>query len=207
MERCSLARLAPLLLICAPAALAASSTELSVTGLITPGACTPSLSGGGIVDHGKVTVKDLRPDQPTALENGTLYLEVNCDTATRFTLTTIDNREGSSVFHPNSHGLGVVNDDQNLGSVAFGLFDTVADGAAVKTIMSLNDGASWRVSSYLGHAGRTAFAALNDLGTPIAIKNLRARLTAFTTIVRANDLTLTDEIPIDGHVTVQLNYR
>ncbi|MHC8390397.1 DUF1120 domain-containing protein [Pseudomonas sp. MDT2-39-1] len=205
MERCSLALLTPLLLVCAPAAFAASSADLSVTGLITPSACTASLSGGGIVDHGKVTVKDLRPDQPTALENGTLYLEVNCDAATLFTLTTIDNREGSSAFHPNSHGLGVVNDDQNLGSVAFGLFDTVADGAAVKTIISLNDGA-WRVSSYLGHAGRTAFAALSDLSTPIAIKDLRARLTAFTTIVRANDLTLTDEIPIDGHVTVQLNY-
>ena len=206
MERCSLALLTPLLIACAPVAFAASSTDLSVTGLITPSACTPSLSGGGIVDHGKVTVKDLRPDQPTALENGTLYLEVNCDGATPFTLTTIDNREGSSAFHPNSHGLGVINDDQNLGSVALGLFDTVADGAAVRTIISLNDGATWRVSSYLGHAGLTAFAALSDLSTPIAIKDLRARLTAFTTIVRANDLTLTDEIPIDGHVTVQLNY-
>lgn len=206
MERCSLALLTPLLIACAPLAFAASNAELSVSGLITPSACTPSLSGGGIVDHGKVTVKDLKPDQPTALPNGTLYLEVNCDAATPFTLTTIDNRKGSSAIHPNSHGLGVVNDDQNLGSVAFGLFDTVADGVAVKSIMSLNDGASWRVSSYLGHAGLTAFAALTDLSTPIAIKDLRARLTAFTTIVRANDLTLTDEIPIDGYVTVQLNY-
>ncbi|MVV52011.1 DUF1120 domain-containing protein [Pseudomonas sp. PB120] len=206
MERCSFALLTPLLIACAPVVFAASSTELSVSGLITPSACTPSLSGGGIVDHGKVTVKDLRPDQPTALPNGTLYLEVNCDAATPFTLTTIDNREGSSAIHPNSHGLGVVNDDQNLGSVALGLFDTVADGVVVKSIISLNDGASWRVSSYLGHAGLTAFAALSDLSTPIAIKDLRARLTAFTTIVRANDLTLTDEIPIDGYVTVQLNY-
>jgi hypothetical protein len=35
---------------------------------------------------------------------------------------------------------------------------------------------------------------------------LSARLTVFTTIVRANDLTLVDEIPIDGHATVQLKY-
>jgi len=45
-----------------------------------------------------------------------------------------------------------------------------------------------------------------DLGTPIAIKDLHTRLSAVTTIVRANDLTLTDAVPIDGHVTVQLNY-
>ncbi|MHC8317931.1 DUF1120 domain-containing protein [Pseudomonas sp. LB3P31] len=206
MDRCAIALIAPMLIASAPAALAASNTELSVTGLITPRACTPSLSDGGIVDHGKLTVRDLNPDRPTALENGTLTLQVNCEAATPFTLTTIDNRQGSSAFHPNSHGLGVINDDQKLGSAAFGLFDTVADGNPVRTIVSLNDGASWRVSSYLGHAGLTAFAALSDLSTPIAIKDLQARLTAFTTIVRADDLTLTDEVPIDGHVTVQLNY-
>ena len=110
-----------------------------------------------------MTVKDLNPDKPTSLQNGTLYLDVNCEAATLFTLTTIDNRDGSSAFHPNSHGLGVINDDQNLGSVAFGLFDAIADGVPVKTIMSLNDGANWRVSSYLGHAGLTSFASLADL--------------------------------------------
>jgi hypothetical protein len=206
MERCSLALLAPLLLACASSALAASNTDLSVTGVITPSACTPNLSGGGLVDHGKVTVKDLDAEQPTRLPTGTLYLYVNCEAATLFTLTTLDNRKGSSAIHPAHHGLGVVNDDQNLGSVAFGLFDAVADSKPVKTIMSSNDGASWRVSSYLGHAGLTAFAAPTDLSTPVAIKDLHARLTAFTTIVRGNDLTLTDEVPIDGHVTVQLNY-
>lgn len=206
MDRSSLALWPLLLITCAPAVFAASNAGLSITGLITPGACTPTLSNGGIVSYGKLTVKDLNPDQPTSLQNGTLYLEVNCEAATLFTLTTIDNRDGSSAIHPSHHGLGVINDDQNLGSVAFGLFDTVADKAPVRTIMSRNDGANWRVSSYLGHAALTSFAALTDLTSPIAIKNLNARLTAFTTIVRANDLTLNDEIPIDGQVTVQLNY-
>ncbi|QAY88160.1 DUF1120 domain-containing protein [Pseudomonas arsenicoxydans] len=206
MERCSLALLAALLLASAPSTLAASSTELSVTGLITPRSCTPILTNGGIVHHGKVTVKDLNPEQPTQLQNGTLYLYVNCEGATLFTLTTVDNRDGSSAIDPRDHGLGVINDDQNLGSVAFGLFDAVADSIPVKTIMSSNDGASWRVSPYLGHAGLTAFAMPTDLSTPIAIKDLHTRLTAVTTIVRADDLTLTDEVPIDGHVTVQINY-
>ena len=64
MERCSLALLTPLLIACAPMAFAASSADLSVTGLITPSACTPSLSDGGIVDHGKLTVKDLKRTSP-----------------------------------------------------------------------------------------------------------------------------------------------
>lgn len=206
MERCSLVLLASLLSACAPSALAASTTDLSVTGMITPSSCTPRLTSGGVIDHGKVTMKDLDAEQPTRLPTGTLYLYVNCEGATLFTLTTRDNREGSSAIHPSHHGLGVVNDEQNLGSVAFGLFEPVADNESVRTIMSGNDGASWRASSYLGHAGLTAFAVPTDLTTPIAIKDLHARLSAFTTLVRANDLNLTDEVPIDGHVTVQINY-
>jgi hypothetical protein len=35
---------------------------------------------------------------------------------------------------------------------------------------------------------------------------LTARLSAFTTLVKATDLTLVDEVPIDGHATLQLKY-
>lgn len=206
MDRYTPAFVATLLTACAPATFAASATDLNVNGTITPSSCTPSLSSGGIVNHGKLTVKDLDPDQPTRLETGTLQLEVTCEAATLFTLSTIDNRPGTSAIHPASHGLGVVNDDQLLGSVAFAVLDTVADTRPVRAILSSNGGASWRPSTYLGHAGLTAFAAPGDLNTPIAIKVLNARLSAFTTLVRAKDLTLVDEIPIDGHATLQLKY-
>jgi hypothetical protein len=206
MENNTRALAATLLMGCVPAAFAANTVDLSVRGSITPASCTPSLSGGGIIDHGKLTAKDLAPEKPTALQTGTLILQVNCEAATFFTLTTFDNRSGSSAFHPSSHGLGMINDDQKLGSVAFGVFDPIADDVPVRTILSSNDGVSWRPSSYLGHAGLTAFAAQSDVTTPVAIKDLSTRLTVFTTIVRANDLTLVDEIPIDGHATVQLKY-
>ena len=59
----------------APYALAASSTDLTVTGIITPNACTPTLSGGGIVDHGKFSAKDLNAGhETTALPTETLQL-------------------------------------------------------------------------------------------------------------------------------------
>ena len=47
MDRCSFAISTTLLLACAPAVLAAGTTDLSVSGTITPSSCTPSLSGGG----------------------------------------------------------------------------------------------------------------------------------------------------------------
>jgi len=38
------------------------------------------------------------------------------------------------------------------------------------------------------------------------MQDLSARLRAFTIVVPASDLTLLDEVPIDGHATLQLKY-
>jgi hypothetical protein len=206
MTRTTTALLATLLIASAPQTFGASGTDLSVTGQITPSSCIPNLSGGGIVDHGKLTVKDLDPDLPTRLETANLQLEITCEAQTLFTLSTVDNRAGTSAIHPASHGLGKTADEQMLGSVAFSVLDPVADSVPVRTLLSSNGGASWRPSTYLGHAGLTAFAAPGDLDTPIALKVLTARLSAFTTLVRATDLTLLDEVPIDGQATLQLKY-
>ncbi|MCJ7957091.1 MULTISPECIES: DUF1120 domain-containing protein [unclassified Pseudomonas] len=189
-----------------PQAFASSATDLRITGLITPSACLPNLSSGGVVDHGRLTVKDLDPQLPTRLETVNLQLEVTCEAETLFTLTTVDNRSGTSAIHPASHGLGRVNDDQMLGSVAFSVLDAVADNVPVRTLLSSNGGADWRPSTYLGHAGLTAFAAADNLNAPIAVKVLTARLSAFTTLVKGTDLNLVDEMPIDGHATLQVKY-
>ncbi|WP_392891121.1 DUF1120 domain-containing protein [Pseudomonas migulae] len=209
MERCSRTLLTTLLITSAPAAIAASNTELSVTGTITPSACDPVLSNGGVVGHGKVTVRDLNqnPTQPTRLQTGEMQLEVHCEGTTYFTLTTLDNREGSSAINPAFHGLGLVNDTEKLGSVSFRLFDPLADSKPVQTILSRDGGGTWMVSSYLGHAGMTAFATQGGPPHfPVAMRNLSARLRAFTFIAPTNDLTVLDELPIDGHVTLQLEY-
>lgn len=206
MDRCSFAFSTALLLACTQAAQAASTTDLSVSGSITPSSCTPSLSNGGIVDHGKLTSKNLDSQLPTRLPPGDLQLEVDCEGPTLFTLTTLDNRAGTSAVIAAYHGLGTVNDDQKLGSVGFGIFEAQADNSAVVTIMSRNNGASWGPSSYLGHAALTAFATPDDPYTPIALQHLSARLRASTIIAPATDLTLLDELPIDGHVTMQITY-
>lgn len=52
----------------------------------------------------------------------------------------------------------------------------------------------------------TSFAAPGDAYTPIAVQTLSARLRAFTMIAPASDLTLLDEVPIDGLATLQLKY-
>ncbi|WP_330220783.1 DUF1120 domain-containing protein [Pseudomonas frederiksbergensis] len=65
MKKCFAALSTTALISLAPYALAASSTDLTVTGTITPSACTPSLSGNGVVDYGKISARDLNQDTST----------------------------------------------------------------------------------------------------------------------------------------------
>lgn len=190
----------------APGVFAASSADLSVTGTITPSSCTPTLSNGGVVDHGKMTAKDLETVMPTSLAPAELRLEVHCEGETFFTLTTVDNRAGTSAINPAFHGLGMTAEKEKLGSVAFALFDPVADEASVNVITSRNGGVNWSINPYLGHEALTSFAAIGGPNTPIALRDLSARLRTFAIIVPSSDLTLLDEVPIDGQATLQLKY-
>lgn len=185
---------------------AASSTDLAVTGLIIPSACSPSLSGGGVIDHGKVAARDLNPDTYTSLQRQVMRLNVRCDGPTLFSLSTLDNREGTSAIQDRFHGLGMTANDEKLGSASLRLSTAVADTEAVRTIVSTDGGATWVEGTYLGHTAMTAVASATGSLTPIAVQELDADVRLNTMIARSDSLTLVDEVPLDGHVTVQLRY-
>ena len=188
-----------------PQASAAGNTELNVSGTITPSSCTPTLSNGGAIDYGKILVKDLNPDKHTLLPRNTLQLNVQCEGPTLFALATLDNRGGTAVI-PNHHGLGTTPNDENLGSVALTVSNPVADTLPVLTIVSLDGGANWFPGTQLNHISWLAIASLDNPARPIAVKTFDTDITFFTRIARADGLTLTDEAPIDGHVTLTLRY-
>lgn len=194
-----------LTLLFTPAAFAASTTDLAVKGTITPSACAPLISGDGTIDFGKMSAKDLNADQHTKLPNQSMLLSVRCEAPTLFTLNTVDNRAGSSANHDNWHGLGVTPEGEKLGGSAFHLYTPIADGAPVRTITSRDGGVTWELTNMLNHTLVTAVARGNDL-VPIAVRALDAEIRLYTHIAPADGLTLTDEVPVDGHATVQVNY-
>ncbi|MBD9589625.1 DUF1120 domain-containing protein [Pseudomonas sp. PDM03] len=189
----------------APYALAASSTDLTVTGIITPNACTPTLSGGGIVDHGKFSAKDLKPDQATALPAVTLQLSVNCDAATAFRLLPTDNKSGTS-HDGGDFGLGYINGDQKLGLFYVRIRTPIADGVAVQPLGSNNNGNTWFASPVVEPNLLSAFGAVGGPATPIAIKDLQTDLRVTTQIARADSLDLTNEVALDGSATITIAY-
>lgn len=189
---------------------AASSVDLSVTGSITPSACTPSLSNGGVYDLGKIAAKDLNVDQPTQLTAHNLQLTITCDASTLVALKSSDNRAGSSFdSSPLRFGLGLVNDNEKLGSMSLNLDSIVADGAAMYPIGSVGSGSTeWAPASIMSTTFLTSFTLSKNTPNlaPSPIQQLIADVLIEPRIAPANTLTLNTEVPIDGSATLELNY-
>lgn len=199
---------ATLLLTGASSVIAASSTDLTVKGLITPNACTPALAGGGIADHGKFSVQDLNPDKHTYLPEIIMQMTVNCDAATPFAISPIDNRAGTGTSG-NYFGLGLINTHEKLGHFRVAPRNVMADATQAQAILSTDGGKTWLKE------GSTAFWGVNNIWSvgaqrtviaPIAMKELSLDLYVRTGIAPTNGLTLTDEVTLDGSATLQIKY-
>lgn len=199
---------AALLLGGASSAFAASSTDLTVKGLITPRACTPSLSSDGTADHGKISVQDLLPDRHTQLPPITLQMAVSCDAATAFALSPTDHQAGSAT-HATYFGLGLINGSEKLGHFRVTPRNVQADNVAAQTILSYDNGLTWLAAGsrdFWGVNNIWGFAAVGNSSIPIAIKDLTLDLQVRTAIAATDGLTLTDDVSINGSATLQIKY-
>ncbi len=204
-----------LLLAGASTALAASSVDLTVTGAITPAACTPALSGGGVVDHGKISFSDLSNVWPyrTELPVASLALSVNCTAATLFAVKSSDNRAGSSGADGaglSSFGLGLVNGDRKVGWYTLKMSNSSADGVARPLIESV-DGKTWfdapQDSQIWQPDWMRAFSAgTGPNPTPMPVQTMLTDLLIQTTIIDKRELPTGQEVPMDGSATLDIVY-
>ncbi|MCU1760549.1 DUF1120 domain-containing protein [Pseudomonas sp. 14P_8.1_Bac3] len=200
---------AALLLTGASSAFAASSTDLSVTGTITPSACSPELTNGGMVDYGKISAKDLDQAAHTQLGEQTLQLTVTCDASTPFAISMTDNRPGTS-SDPNAgnghtFGLGLINGGEKLGWYSLFFRNPVAD-IAVRAMFSEDKGNLWHDLSAGESVQTTDWVAFGNNRTPESLQAVTVDLALQTAIAPASGLTLTDEVAMDGSATLQIEY-
>lgn len=208
--------LIPLALILSTHAHAISTVELTVTGLITPMACTPVLSNGGRVDFGKISQKDLNLATGTRLPLQYLTLTVSCNAAGRYALRMRDNRDGTA--HVNSeiyYGLGLDASGNKLGmySVSFDPRQTVADSLPqIYGTESTTGGVAWRTSNTnpidIGSSSLLGFTDIaGSVAGPSAIQNLSSRLTLEAVINARQNLDLSTDTLLDGSATLEVVYR
>lgn len=201
--------LAAVLLSASSLASAASSTDLTVKGLITPSACTLDLPGG-VVDHGKISAKDLNQDSHTQLEAKTLQLSVSCEAKTLFAIVPIDNRAGSgSTSGDGAYGLGLVNGTQKLGFYELMLRNPVTDLPSA-ILVEFRSGRWWDLwpEDPTTPNRMVAFGSFNtEVGYfPEPVKNAAVEIVINSRIAPARNLTLTNEVALDGSATLELKY-
>ena len=190
-------------------AFAASTVDLAVKGIITPNACTPVLSAGGVIDHGKISAKDLNTDTLTPLPRVSLQMTVTCDAAALFALKATDNRADSAVSG-SYFGLGLINGTQKLGSYGLELGSStnppVADGEVVQSIASFDNGTTWEKYRSFERGAMLSVATLADVSTPRPTQVLVTDINYSGHINRTDGLDLSNEVTIDGSATIEVMY-
>lgn len=183
----------------------ASTTELTITGTITPSACTPTLGNNGVIDYGRLSVEGLE-------EQGSYYrlpfkqvnLSIDCGAPATFALIATDNRRASATGSL-YFGLGMHN-NQKIGLVALE-FPSQAelDGQQRDVLLSSDAGQSWTRKPVLFP---TNSYPDNRIGfgdsTPIAGSHLNTQLHVYSLI--AKSLPYTDDIQLDGSATLEVYY-
>ncbi|EJM53126.1 DUF1120 domain-containing protein [Pseudomonas sp. GM48] len=187
----------------APYAIAASNVDLTVKGLITPVACTPTLSSGGVIDLGKISSQDLNRESNTMVGSREIQLVVTCSAPAKFALNPIDNRDGTSIA--DWFGLGLTDDGQRLGYFSTKV-KQVKDGVtSLDAIRSSNGGSSW-VKTTDAEAGYLLSVATIGSTTPVDAEVVTFDFEVNTYIARADSLTLDNEVTIDGSATFEVKY-
>ncbi|WP_237885308.1 DUF1120 domain-containing protein [Pseudomonas sp. PGPR40] len=196
-------------------ALAASTVDLTVKGIITPVACMPSLSNNGLVDYGKISRQELSVDKRTRLRDRTLDLRIQCNAPARFALRMRDNRDGSAIVNSEIYyGLNIDGSGNKIGlySLNFEPASTVVDDwSQTFRTDSTTGGVAWSSSnsrsipigarSYLGFTDASGSSA-----GPIAIQNLTSRVTLETVIAPTSELDLSTEVQLDGSAMLDVVY-
>lgn len=196
-------------------AVCASTADIRVTGTLVPSACTPTLRISTL-HFDTVSSADLHPERPTALTEHTPTLNIQCGTPTLYGLRVVDNRAGSAYDsgHDGRLGMGHTAADEQIGAYHLEVDPARSTIDGRRAFLSLGDrsGSLWSTStvqpmtlptdgSLLGLVDR---AGVNTGSVAAQMAQLGIR--AHGLIAPARSLTLTDAVPLDGHVTVELVY-
>lgn len=211
----------------------AASIDVKVIGTIAPVACTPTLSGGGTVDYGKISTSLLSSTTYSLLEEKKIDFAITCEAPVKMAVKAINGRpttiagavEGASGFGnapvsgffgtttsgtTSVAGLGLAS-EKKIGGYALRIDPTsvTTDEAKADLITSTSNNA-WTKST-LGSLVSTASTiqttwAKVGTATPVAFTTMSGKLGVQAYINKLSELDLTADITLDGLTTLELVY-
>ncbi|WP_324727944.1 DUF1120 domain-containing protein [Pseudomonas chlororaphis] len=210
--------LGSLLLLSATSAFAVDTADLRVIGTIVPTACTPTFSGGGVVDYGIIPTASLSSTDVTQLETRTISYTIVCDAPISIGTSWSDGRQGTanndsltqgrSALH--TFGLGQQG-AANIGRYTLSTPTGAAtgDGASVDSIERNGVGA-WTLSSrgFITNStyDRTFSFAPSGTLVPGAYTTFSGVVNVEAAISPTSTLDLTRSVVLDGLSTMTVRY-
>jgi type 1 fimbria pilin len=212
-------------LLGAAGAASAQSIEVKVTGAIVPAACTPTLTGGGVIDYGNIPATTLKAAETNLLPLKTVDFSVSCDKAIKVGFKTVSNRLevapgieatantiGSNAV-PQMFGLGMDSAGAPIGAwvARFNPTSATVDAAANDLLVSADAGKTWgsddngRWVGAVGNAQVHTFGAKATLA-PAAGQVFAAKIDVEAMIDQASKLDTSKRIPLDGSATLEMVY-
>ncbi|MGF6752720.1 DUF1120 domain-containing protein [Paraburkholderia sp. GAS42] len=218
--------LAAMLAAASVSAFAADSVDLKIVGNIVPPSCTPTLTGGGIIDYGNIPASTIAATGFTRLPQHGVTVTITCDSPAMVALRTIDNRAGTAVVgmantlssaanDTNAFGLGAVSGKQIGAYVLNQYFHPSVNGGSdnAYTMKSDDNGATWASTYSDGPGGfqRPDGSRLNSwysgTVTPMAVTVANQYYTVDAAInSKANLPSLKQAVPLDGLATFSIVY-
>lgn len=205
------------LLAALPAAMAASTVDVTVTGTIVPAACTPSLTASEF-NHGKLSKADLNTDTPTsfAANPKVTTLSVNCTAATVYGIRGYDNRADTvgNNWYMTPYGLGLTPKGEKIGAHYLEIYprQSLIDGKPAFVTVGNAAGNRWAnaVQTEKGIRNYGELLGFTDIAGPVtqplAIKDATYALNSYLVIAPTKGLTLTDDVALDGSATIEVVY-
>jgi len=200
------------MLIVAPLSVHARSVDLQVRGTLAPAACTVLLGQDGRFDLGVVSGGMLSRTEETQLPDQRLDFRMQCAAPTMIALSTTDLRAGTASGTGTvgfKFGLGLTPEGEKIGSTLLRLDDLMVDGVDARTIFSSDQGGNWFGGPQIESAFRPDWwstFAVAGTPTPLVLQSVGAVLRTVTMVAPRAELTMTDEIALDGAVLIELKY-
>lgn len=216
-------------------AFAADSVDVRVIGTIVPAACTPALTGGGVVDYGTIKADTISATDYTVLPEKQIAFSITCDAPAKVGLTVANGRAGSlagavesaysagtapvqlfGLDYVAAAGLGMEGAAKIGGyGVRIDSSTVTADGAAVDSLRAdtnaQNTAINWTKDAYAGivyspaNQRMTSWAAPGT-STPVAFTALSGQLGVQAYINKGSELDLSKPVHLDGLTTITLYY-
>ncbi|MEW1781713.1 DUF1120 domain-containing protein [Arthrobacter sp. NPDC080086] len=207
------------------------NSTLTVTGVLTPGACNVSFTGGGAVAYGNLAGMDLKATEYLALTSRDQSLQVVCGANTPAYVSVIDNRSTSAIKDTamkTALGSASMDDTQvfglgthsgtNIGAYVVRLgpasvVTTYGGSASVQpAVLSSTDKATWTASAtpVAMAAGGTNFYSAGPTGaspTPVSARTFTFPLSVLAALNNTTNMPLDENIALDGSATFTVSYN